>query len=133
MNFIMYIAESYHPQEGVEIIEKQSDDGHYLQLHLCGTKGAIEADVFKRRIRRWECTDEPRGLESKIVDVIKFGPEDDNRFFHNTHDQNLRVFELVAKGLKPDVPAEDAYDSMRLCFAAERSEDTGRIIMMDEI
>ncbi len=133
MNFIMYIAESYHPKEGEEIIQKQSDDGHYLQLHLCGTKGAIEADVFKRRIRRWEFTDEPRGLESKIVDVIKFGPEDDNRYFHNTHDQNLRVFELVAKGLKPDVPAEDAYDTMRLCFAAERSEDTGRIVMMDEI
>jgi hypothetical protein len=28
---------------------------------------------------------------------------------------------------------EDAFETMRLCFAAEKSEDTGKIIRMDEL
>ena len=133
LNFIMYIAESYHADPLQETLAKQSDDGHFLQYHICGTKGAAETDVFKRRIRRFEFSEEPDGLENKIVETITFPKEEDLVYFHNTHGQNLRVIELVAQGKAPEVPPEDAYETMKLCFAAERSEDTGRIVRLDEM
>ena len=116
-----------------ETLEKQSDDGHFLQYHICGTKGVIETDVFKRRIRRFLFSDADDGLENKIVETITFPKELDQEYFHNTHGQNLRVIELAAKGLPPEVPASDAFATMLLCFAAERSEDTGRIIRLDDL
>lgn len=128
LNFIMYIAETFHDDPLQEMIAKQSDDGHFLQYHICGTGGAIETDVFRRRLRRWEFRDGAEQLESKIVETITFEPKDDLEWFHNTHGQNLRVAELVALGLPPEVPARDAYETMRLCFAAEQSEETGKLI-----
>lgn len=128
LNFIMYIAESYKADPLQEILAKQADDGHYLQYHVCGTKGAIETDVFRRRIRRWEFTDGEEQLESKIVETISFDAKDDLEWFHNTHGQNMRVAELVALGLPAECPATDAYETMKLCFAAEQSEDEGRVV-----
>ncbi|MDD5705254.1 MAG: Gfo/Idh/MocA family oxidoreductase [Kiritimatiellae bacterium] len=128
LNFIMYIAESYHEDPLQELLAKQSDDGHYLQYYVCGTKGAIETDVFRRRVRRWEFGESDTGFESKIVETHTFPKEEDQVWFHNTYGQNLRVIELIAKGLPPEVPAADAYETMKFCFAAEQSEDTGRVI-----
>ncbi|MDD2479902.1 MAG: Gfo/Idh/MocA family oxidoreductase [Victivallaceae bacterium] len=128
LNFIMYIAESYKADPLQEILAKQADDGHYLQYHVCGTKGAIETDVFRRRIRRWEFTDGEESLESKIVETITFDAKEDLKWFHNTHGQNMRVAELVALGLPPESPAIDAYETMKLCFAAEQSEEEGRVV-----
>ncbi len=133
LNFIMYSAESYHRDPLREILEKQSDDGHFLQYHICGTKGVIETDVFKRRLRRFQFSEVEDGLENKIVETITFPKELDQVYFHNTHGQNLRVIELAAKGKMPEVPPEDAFATMQLCFAAERSEDTGRIIRLDDL
>jgi predicted dehydrogenase len=133
LNFIMYIAETLHHDPLMEILTKQSDDGHYLQYHICGTKGAIETDVFKRRIRRWEFSDAPESMESKIVETISFPKEEDQIWFHNTHGQNLRIAELAARDMRPEVPATDAYETMKLCFAAEKSEDEGREIKMSEL
>ncbi|MDD3704255.1 MAG: Gfo/Idh/MocA family oxidoreductase [Victivallaceae bacterium] len=130
LNFIMYIAESFHDDPLQEMIAKQSDDGHFLQYHICGTRGAIETDVFRRRIRRWEFNDGAEQLESKIVETITFDPKEDLQWFHNTHGQNVRVAELVARGLPSEVPARDAYESMKICFAAEQSESEDRIIML---
>jgi len=132
LNFIMYIAETLHRDPLVDVLEKQSDDGHYLQYHICGTKGAIETDVFKRRIRRWEFSDGPTCQESKIVETHTFPASDDLEYFHNTRGQNLRVAELVAMGLPPEMPARDAFETMKLCFAAERSEDQNRVVDLEE-
>ena len=109
----------------VETLKKQSEDGHFLQYHICGTKGGVETDVFRRRIRRYEYADGEENIQVNIKEVIEFDKEEDQIYFHNTHGQNLRVIELVAKGLPPEVPAEDALETMRLCFAAEKSEDAG--------
>ncbi len=128
LNFIMYSAESYHADPLKEVIEKQSDDGHFLQYCICGTKGVIETDVFKRRYRRFAFSDAPDGLENQIVETVTFPKEEDQVHFHNVYGQNLRVIELVAKGLPSEMPAEDAFETMKLCFAAERSEDSGKII-----
>ena len=39
------------------------------------------------------------------------------------------MIELVAKGLAPEVPAEDAFETMKLCFACEQSENAGGIVV----
>jgi predicted dehydrogenase len=133
LNFIMGIAETDHTDPLLEILEKQSDDGHFLQYHLCGTKGAIETDVFRRRIRRWEFTDTPKQLRSEIVETISYPAEEDGEWIHNTHGQNLRIAELVAKGLPPETSAEDSLETMKLGFAAEKSGKEGRVVKISEI
>ncbi len=133
LNFIMYIAESLQRDPLVDLLEQQVDDGHLLQHHICGSKGAIETDVFRRRIRRWEFTDGPQGLKSRIAETVTYPPDEDAEWIHNTHGQNMRVAELVAKGLPPEVSASDAYETMKLCFAAERSEAEQRILRLEEM
>lgn len=129
LNFIMYIAESHTGHDPLrDLLEQQADDGHYLQYHICGTKGAIETDVFHRRLRRWEFGDGPEAMTSKIVETITFPKEEDQIYFHNVEEQNLHVIELVAKGKPSEMTAQNAYDSMKICFAAELSEDTGELI-----
>ncbi len=133
LNFIMFIGETDHSDPLLEMIDKQSDDGHHLQYYIFGTKGAIETDVFRRRIRRWEFSDSPEQLVSKIVETIRFPKEEDQTWFHNVHGQNLRIAELVAKGMKPEVSAKNAYETMRVGFAAEISEREKRIVKIAEI
>ncbi|MBO5723561.1 MAG: Gfo/Idh/MocA family oxidoreductase [Lentisphaeria bacterium] len=128
LNFIMYFGESYHEDPTRELLEKQSEDGHFLQYHITGTGGCIESDVFKRTLKRWPFTELPGNLENTIVEKITWKPEEDLRYFHNVYDQNLCVLERVAKGLPPEVPAEDAFETMKLCFAAGESTDSGKLI-----
>ncbi len=132
LNFVVYIGETDHTDPLLEMLEKQADDGHYLQYHIFGTKGAIETDVFRRRIRRWEFSDSPKQLVSKIVEKITFPKEEDQVWFHNTHGQNVRIAELVAKGMRPENPASDAYETMVTGFAAEQSERERRIVRISE-
>ncbi len=128
LNFIMYIAESYHEDPLREILEKQSQDGHELTYYICGTRGAIETNVFLRRIRRWEFSESETGFESRIAEDIHFQKKDDLEYFHNVFGQNLYVIDLFANGKKSEMTAEDAYETMKMCFAAELSEDSGKII-----
>lgn len=133
LNFIMYIAETHEHDPLTDTLEKQSDDGHFLQFHICGTRGAIEGDVFKRRIRRWEFRDGKKMMESRLAESVSYPKEDDLTWIHNTEGQNQRIAELVALKLPPEVSAGDAYETMKLCFAAERSEQLGRIVRLDEL
>lgn len=133
LNFVMHLAETDYGDPLLDILEKQSDDGHSLQTHLFGTRGAIETDVFRRRIRRWEFSDGPKQLESKIVETLTFPKEEDQVWFHNVHGQILRVAECVALGLPPENPATDAYQTMKLVFAADKSEREKRPVRLTEI
>ena len=133
LNFIMYIAESHLARDPLRDGRKEVDDGHFLQFHICGTKGAVEADVFKHRMRRWEFSDTPEYMDSKIVEEITFDAKKEGLlYYHNVLGQNLHVIELAATGKKPEMSAEDARNTMKLCFAAELSEDTGEIIRFDD-
>ena len=133
LNFVMYIGETDHRDPLLEMLEKQADDGHCLQFHIFGTKGAIENDVFRRRIRRWEFSDSPTQLVSKIVETQRYPQEEDMVWIHNTHGQNVRVAELVARGLPPETPAADSYETMKVGFAAEMSEREKRVVKMSEL
>jgi predicted dehydrogenase len=133
LNFLMYLGESDHRDPLLEMLEKQSDDGHFLQYHIMGTKGAIESDVFRRRLRRWEFTDGPEHLESEIVETVTYDKSEDMEWIHNTHGQNIRIAELVARGLPPENPVENAYQTMLAGFAAEISEREKRIVKISEL
>jgi predicted dehydrogenase len=133
LNFVMYIGETYESDPLLEILDKQSDDGHFLQYHIFGTKGAIETDVFRRRIRRWEFSDSPKQMVSKIVEKNSFPKEEDQVWFHNTYGQNLRIAELVAKGLPPETSAADSFETMKVGFAAEISEREKRVVKLSEL
>ena len=118
---------------GFEPLDKQAEDGNRLTFMIYGTKGAIETDVFHRRIRRWEFTDGPANILSKMVETVNFTKEQDSEWFHNAAGHMQIVAELVAKGEKPFIRASDSFDSMRLGFAAELSEHQGRIIKFSEV
>lgn len=133
LNFLMYLGESDHRDPLLEMLEKQADDGHFLQYHIMGTKGAIETDVFRRRIRRWEFTDRSERMNSEIVEIITYDKAEDQEWIHNTHGQNIRIAELVAKGMKPEVSAKNAYRTMQAGFAAEISEREKRIVKLSEL
>jgi len=133
LNFLMYIGETDSADPFLEMLDKQKDDGHFLQIHIMGTKGAIETDVFRRRIRRWEFRENEIQLTSKIVQTITYKPEDDFEWMHNAYGQNLRIAELVAGGKKPEVSAHDAYKSMQTGFAAELSEKEKRVVKISEL
>ena len=133
LNFVMHLGETDYTDPLLEMLEKQSDDGHALQYHIFGTKGAIETDVFHRRIRRWEFSDSPKQLVSKIAETITFPKEEDQKWFHNVHGQNVRIIELVANGMSPENSATDSYETMKACFAAEISEREKRIVKMTEM
>lgn len=132
LNFVMHIGETDHTDPLLEMLDKQSDDGHYLQFHIFGTRGAIETDVFRRRIRRWTFSDGPKQLVSEIVETVTFPKEEDLEWFHNVHDQNLRIAELVAKGLPPENPVHDSFETMKTGFAAEMSEREKRVVRLSE-
>jgi len=133
LNFSMYIAESDHRDPLLEMLDKQADDGHCLQYHIFGTKGAIETDAFRRRVRRWEFSDSPERLVSKLVEKVTYTSADDIEWIHNTHGQNLRVVELVAKGLPPETTAADSFATMQAGFAAELSEREHRLVYLREL
>ncbi len=128
--FVMGTAETYHSDPLRDYIKVQEDDGHRLTYLIWGTQGAIETDVFHRRIRRWEFTDQPDKLHSRLVETLTYTGETDMEWSHNVHGQNLRVFELVANGRPPDNPATDSYESMKMVFAAELSEREQRVVQL---
>lgn len=132
LTFFMHTAETFAGDPLQDILEQQQEDGHRLTYIIYGDKGAIETDVFRRRIRRWEFTDGPKKLESSLVETITYTKEEDSEYMHNTHGQNIEVSRLVTAGLSPGTPAADALESMKLVFAAEQSERDNRIVKTSE-
>jgi predicted dehydrogenase len=116
-----------------DITDLQLGDGHKLRYIIVGTKGAAENDVFYRRLKRWEFSDAPDTMVSDWVENLTWERKEDHYYYHNTTDQTRDVVRRVTEGLPPMTPARDAYETMRLCFAAERSADTGRIVRLDEL
>lgn len=115
------------------ITDLQLGDGHKLRYIVVGTKGAAETDVFYRRIKRWQFSDSPETMVSDWVEKLTWSPKDDYIYYHNTTHQTQDVVRRIAKGLSPATPARDAYDTMRLCFAAEKSANEHRLVRLDEL
>jgi predicted dehydrogenase len=134
ISFYLNYAETFRGDPLADnITDLQLGDGHKLRYIVVGTKGAAETDVFYRRIKRWQFSDKPDLMESDWVEKLTWDPKEDHFYYHNTTDQALDVVRRVANGMPPMNPARDAYETMRLCFAAEKSADNGRSVRMDEI
>ncbi len=115
------------------ITDLQLGDGHELRFIIVGTKGAAESDVFLRRIKRWAFIDTPERMESEWVEDLTWTPAEDHTYYHNTSSQTRDIVRRVAGNLPPMTPARDALQTMRLCFAAEKSADERRAVKLAEL
>lgn len=133
LTFMMAPAATFHGDPLQNVINQQKGDGHALRYLLVGTKGAAETNVFDRTIKRWEFGDSPQCMTSTWVETLTWNPTEDHVYFHNTRDQTHDIVRRVLKGLPPRTPARDAYETMKVCFAAEESADSGRIVAVSEM
>ena len=116
-----------------DITELQRGDGHELRYLIVGTKGAAETDVFLKKIKRWAFTDAPDRMLSTWVETLTWKSEEDHFYYHNTSDQTRDIVRRVLAGEPPMTPARDADETMQLCFAAEQSADTGRLVALRDV
>ena len=98
-----------------------------------GASGSAETDVFARTIKRWEYADGPEYMESNLVETVQWEPAEDQAYYHNTRDQTHDIVRRVMEGLPPATSPRDSLETMRLCFAAERSADLGRPVRLHEM
>ena len=115
------------------VTDLQLGDGHKLRYIVVGTKGAAETDVFYRRIKRWQFSDTPAEMTSDWVENLTWTPKEDHFYYHCTDHQTRDIVRRVAQGLPPMTPASDALETMQLCFAAEESANTGRLVRLNEV
>jgi len=134
LTFIMGYAATFRGDPlRSNITDLQLGDGHELRYFVVGTKGAAEADIFYRRIKRWQFGDAPDVMVSNLAENLTWEPKEDRFYYHNTSDQTHDIVQRVLTGQPPKTSARDAYETMRLCFAAEKSADTGSIVSLDKM
>ncbi|NQU40234.1 MAG: Gfo/Idh/MocA family oxidoreductase [Lentisphaerae bacterium] len=133
LNFVMHLGETDIGDPLQDYVAKQEDDGHALQYHIFGTEGAIETDVFRRRLRRWRFSDGAEQLVSEIVETVTYEQSEDAAWMHNTHGQNVHLAEVIGKGLPPELPVQDSFETMLCGFAAEQSGRERRLVAIDDI
>lgn len=133
LTFMMGHASTFRGDPLQNIIDQQLGDGHTLGYIVVGTKGAAEIQVFGRHMHRWEFGDAPDTMTSDWVEDLTWDPAEDHLYYHNTLDQTKDIVRRVAEGLPPMTPARDAFETMRLCFAAEKSAEEGRVVKLEEI
>lgn len=133
LTFHMAIGATFQGDPLQNVVTQQHGDGHALQYLVAGTKGAAAADVFARQIKRWEYGDSPKSMTSKWVEDLTWDPAEDAAYFHDGAAQNLDIVRRVVAGEPPMTPARDAFETMLVVFAAEKSADEGRIVRLDEI
>jgi len=129
--FMMAPGATFRGDPLQSVIDQQIGDGHELRYVVQGTHGAAEASVFGRTIRRWQFSDRETAFASDVVEQLTWSAEEDHAYFHNTTDQTREVVRRVAEGLGPATPARDAYETTRLCFAAEASAASGKSISLN--
>ncbi len=133
LSFVMYAAHTFDGDPLMNVVSQQQGDGHQLTYLIVGTKGAAATDVFHRTLKRWEFGDSPKCMTSKLVETRTWEAAEDQRYFHDGTTQTLDIVRRVHEGLPPATPARDAYETMRVVFAAEKSADEGRAVRMDEV
>ena len=131
LTFMMAVGAKFKGDPLKNTVDQQQGDGHELRYLIEGTKGAAETDVFRRLIKRWEFRDGPKCLESHWVDTLTYTAEQEQLYIHNTYDQALDIVRRVADGLPPKTPPQDSLETMKLCFAADVSADTEKIVRID--
>lgn len=130
LSFMMGPAATFEGDPLQDVLEQQIGDGHTLRFRVVGTRGAAETDVFARTLKRWEFGEAPQKMTSKWVETQTWTAAEDHYWHHNTCDQAHDIVRRVAAGRPPHTSARDAYETMRLCFAAEESADSGMVVQL---
>lgn len=130
LTFMMAPAVTFDGDPLQDVVYQQKDDGHALTFMIQGTNGAAFTDVFNRRIKRWEFGDSRNCFTSSWEEDLTWPQTEDHYYFHNTLDQTQNIVRRVAEGSPPKTPARDAYQTMKVCFAAEQSAKTGQIVRL---
>ncbi|MFA5864091.1 MAG: Gfo/Idh/MocA family oxidoreductase [Phycisphaerae bacterium] len=133
LSFFMAIAETHPTDPMQDWLEQLRQQGNELRYTIEGTRGAAQTDIYGRNIKRWAFGDTPERMTSKLVEDQTWPLEENNTYGHNTLDQTRDIVQRVIRGLPPFTPARDSLETMRLCFAAEQSADTGRMVNLKEL
>ncbi len=133
LTFMMPFASTSEGDPLQDRIDQQKDDGHELRYLVMGSKGGAATDLFRRTIRRWVYGENEKGFTSTIVEEIRWKPEEDHLFYHNTFDQTHDIVQRVAQGLPPRLSPRDALETMKLCSAADLSVNEGRTVRLEEL
>jgi predicted dehydrogenase len=132
LTFMMAPGATFRGDPLQNVVDQQLGDGHELRYFVQGTHGAAEACIFTRTIRRWRFNNMDTEFASDVVEELTWPAQEDHAYYHNTTDQTKEVVRRVSEGLPPVTPARDAYETTRLCFAAEASAGSGRLVSLDE-
>ena len=133
LTFMMGPPASFHGDPLQNVIDQQQGDGTGLRYLIVGRQGAAEVDAFARTIKRWSFDTAPDRFESTLEETLTWDKEEDHFYIHNTTDQAHDIIRRVHEGQPPMTPARDAYETMRLSFAAERSADLGKPVDLDKL
>lgn len=133
LTFMMGPPETFVGNPLIDALDKQKDDGHNLRYLVVGTHGAAATSVFDRSIKRWQFTPGEDQFTSKLVENVTWPKEEDHFYFHNTTDQTYDVIRRVEQNLPPATPARDAYETMKLVFAAEQSANTQQTVRIADV
>ena len=100
----------------------QAEQGYRLHYQLIGTEGAIEANVFRRRLQVFHHPGKPGfGDKSKLMFEENWEEKDDHAYCHNTTDEKIDAIRRVANGLQPAIDPADAAETMRLSYEFENA------------
>ena len=133
INFMMGPASTFNGDPLRNTVSQQRNDGHELRYIVVGTKGAAQADVFNRAIKRWEFGECKNGFTCNLVEETTWPSEEDHFYFHNTTDQTKDIVHRVSRGLPPKTTIRDAFETMKVCFAVDKSVNEGKIIRIDSL
>ena len=132
LSFVMYVAQSAGG-DPLQTSDKKENGGVELTYLITGTRGAAATNVVERSLRRWEFGDSPTRMTSTLAETLTWQPEEDTRYYHDSYTQNEDIVRRVVNGLPPAIAPRDALETMRLCFAADLSAETGRVVRLDEL
>lgn len=121
LTFMMPFASTSAGDPLMDSLNRQKDDGHELRYLIMGSAGGVETNVFHRFLKRWEYRLVDGKFQSELAETIRWEPEEDHFYFHNTTGQTWDVVRRMRDGLPPKTPARDSLATMRVCEAVELS------------
>jgi len=131
LTFMMGPPATFNGDPLFDALEEQRHDGHNLRYLIVGTHGAAATSVFDRTLKRWAFDPQNDSFTSKIVEEHTWSRDEDHFYTHNTTDQTHDVITRVLEGSPPATSAHDAYETMKLTFAAEQSADLGQPVEIE--
>jgi len=102
----------------------------FIDFSVTGAEGYMAFNRWFRKLQviRYRNEDLFRPRLERSEDYAR---TDLARLMHDNHTELADVVRRVREGLEPFTPPDDSLETMRVCFAAEESADTGRSVFLD--